>query len=70
MVDAGFTSVFVGIETPSLEALRAAKKTQNLRGDLGDAIRHLTRSGLEVYGGFIVGFDTDGPEIFAAHSGV
>ncbi|HEX9052840.1 MAG TPA: B12-binding domain-containing radical SAM protein [Anaeromyxobacter sp.] len=64
MVDAGFGQVFVGVETPSLEALAQAKKTQNLRMPQAGAIEELTRAGLEVYAGFIVGFDTDGPDIF------
>jgi radical SAM superfamily enzyme YgiQ (UPF0313 family) len=59
MVEAGFSSVFLGIETPSPEALRQAGKKQNLRLDLEDAVDRLTRAGLEVMGGFIVGFDTD-----------
>ncbi|MBI4616186.1 MAG: B12-binding domain-containing radical SAM protein [Planctomycetes bacterium] len=66
MVEAGFSSVFVGIESPSEDALRDAGKKQNLRMDVGEAIDSLTRSGLEVMGGFIVGFDADGPGIFEA----
>ena len=65
MVDAGFSSVFLGIETPSVEALAQAKKLQNLRMAPADAIDRITREGIEVMGGFIVGFDCDGPEIFA-----
>jgi radical SAM superfamily enzyme YgiQ (UPF0313 family) len=65
MVDAGFSSVFLGIETPSVEALEQAKKVQNLRVDPSEAIDRITRAGIEVMGGFIVGFDSDGPEIFA-----
>jgi radical SAM superfamily enzyme YgiQ (UPF0313 family) len=64
MVQAGFGQVFVGIETPSSEALAHARKTQNLRMPQERAIEELTRAGLEVYAGFIVGFDTDGPDIF------
>jgi radical SAM superfamily enzyme YgiQ (UPF0313 family) len=64
MVEAGFGQVFVGIETPSLESLALTKKTQNLRMPQELAIEGLTRAGLEVYAGFIVGFDTDGPDIF------
>jgi len=59
MVQAGFECVFLGIETPSLEALEGAGKKQNLRFDLSEAIDHITRAGIEVYGGFIVGFDED-----------
>jgi radical SAM superfamily enzyme YgiQ (UPF0313 family) len=65
MVAAGFTSVFVGIETPSVKALEQTRKFHNLRVDLSAAIDRITRAGLEVMGGFIVGFDTDGEEVFA-----
>jgi radical SAM superfamily enzyme YgiQ (UPF0313 family) len=65
MVDAGFTAVFVGIESPSAASLREAGKKQNLRMDQGEAVRILTRAGLEVFAGFIVGFDGDDPGIFA-----
>jgi radical SAM superfamily enzyme YgiQ (UPF0313 family) len=64
MVEAGFTSVFVGIETPSAEALAETHKLQNLRMAPAAAVEILTRAGLEVYAGFIVGFDADGPDIF------
>ena len=64
MSSAGFAAVFLGIETPSVEALRDAHKVQNLRGDLKEAVEVLSRAGLEVMGGFIVGFDSDSPEIF------
>jgi hypothetical protein len=65
MVDAGFSAVFLGIETPSVEALRLTKKHQNLRLDPSEAVDRITRAGIEVMGGFIVGFDSDGPDIFA-----
>ena len=65
MVRAGFTSVFLGIETPSPEALKETHKLQNLRLAPSEAVRRITQAGLEVYAGFIVGFDSDGPEIFA-----
>lgn len=63
-VEAGFTAVFVGIETPSRDALRAANKLHNAGLDLRASVLALTRAGLEVMGGFIVGFDGDGPEAF------
>jgi len=59
MVEAGFTSVFVGVETPSEEALRGAGKLQNTGLDLEAAVRLLSERGLEVMAGFIVGFDSD-----------
>jgi radical SAM superfamily enzyme YgiQ (UPF0313 family) len=67
MVAAGFSAVFVGIETPSTAALESAGKRQNLRVDPAEAVRSLTASGLEVYAGFILGFDTDGADIFDRH---
>ncbi len=66
MTEAGFTSVFLGIESPSPEALKAAKKYQNVNVDLPQAIDRLTRSGLQVMGGFIVGLDQDTPDVFDA----
>jgi radical SAM superfamily enzyme YgiQ (UPF0313 family) len=59
MVRAGFDSVFVGIETPSTEALRESHKAQNLAVDLQAAVNQLVRHGLDVSAGFIVGFDSD-----------
>jgi len=64
MTRAGFTSVFVGIETPSPEALRETRKLQNLKRDLVEQVHGLLSRGLDVWGGFILGFDADGPEMF------
>lgn len=64
MVEAGFRGVFLGIETPSLEGLRETGKLQNARGSLLDSVRTIHRAGMVVHGGFIVGFDSDGEEIF------
>jgi radical SAM superfamily enzyme YgiQ (UPF0313 family) len=66
MIAAGFRSVFVGIETPSKSALAEAHKGQNLRMDLAEAVDRMTAAGLEVMGGFIVGFDSDRDDIFEA----
>jgi radical SAM superfamily enzyme YgiQ (UPF0313 family) len=66
MVEAGFTTVFLGIETPSVESLKHTHKLQNLKLPLQESVLRLTRAGLEVYAGFIVGFDTDGDHIFEA----
>jgi radical SAM superfamily enzyme YgiQ (UPF0313 family) len=59
MVDAGFTSVFVGLESPDPETLIKTQKKQNLRMDPAEAVMALSRAGLEVFAGFIVGFDGD-----------
>ncbi len=64
MVKAGFKSVFVGIETPSEEGLAECKKTQNTNRNLIDSVKQMQRSGLQVMGGFIVGFDSDTESIF------
>jgi radical SAM superfamily enzyme YgiQ (UPF0313 family) len=66
MVAAGFTSVFLGIESPSSDALKSAGKTQNLIRDLSESVEIITASGLEVMGGFIVGFDQDDDGVFEA----
>ena len=64
MVDAGFDAVFLGIETPNRAALRETGKTQNLTRDPIERVRALMARGLDVWGGFILGFDNDGPDIF------
>jgi len=64
MVRAGFKKVFVGIETPQEESLVECAKTQNAKRDMLTAVQTIQRAGLEVMGGFIVGFDSDRPNIF------
>jgi len=64
LVSAGFTTVFVGIETPEEGSLEECSKYHNKNRDLIDSVKRLQNSGLEVQGGFIVGFDSDTPAIF------
>jgi radical SAM superfamily enzyme YgiQ (UPF0313 family) len=64
MVEANFMYVFLGIETPSLEALKGSSKFQNLRGDLVTNVNKIREAGLWVLAGFIVGFDSDDETIF------
>lgn len=64
MKRANFIRVFLGIETPVEASLRETKKLQNTRCDLLDSVRKIQSYGMEVMGGFIVGFDNDPPNIF------
>jgi radical SAM superfamily enzyme YgiQ (UPF0313 family) len=64
MVKAGFKKVFVGLETPSAASLQECHKVQNKGRDLVETVKTHQRAGLEVMGGFIVGFDSDRQDIF------
>ncbi len=64
MVAAGFNKVFLGLETPSEEGLKECGKAQNLRRSLSDSVTIIQNNGLAVMGGFIIGFDSDPPDIF------
>ncbi len=68
MTAANIAAVFVGVESPNEESLRETKKFQNLRrgGSMVEKVRRIQDSGLEVWGGMILGFDSDDERIFAA----
>lgn len=64
MAKAGFEAVFIGIESPNEKSLIECHKPQNTNRDLIASVRKIQKFGLEVQGGFIVGFDNDHPLIF------
>ena len=70
MVEAGFDSVFVGIETPNPKALLKTKKPQNTskteENYLQNAVRKIQQHGMQVQGGFILGLDSDDEDVFDA----
>lgn len=64
MVAAGFREVFIGIESPEEGSLKETGKVQNRNRDLVASVRRIHRAGLQVQGGFIVGFDSDSATVF------
>jgi radical SAM superfamily enzyme YgiQ (UPF0313 family) len=64
MADTGFNSVFIGIETPDETSLNECNKVQNKNRDLIQNITNIQQAGMQVSGGFIVGFDNDSPSVF------
>lgn len=64
MVKAGFNKVFLGLETPVEEGLKECGKAQNLRRNLSESVATIHDHGLAVMGGFIIGFDSDPPDVF------
>ena len=64
MVGAGFNSVFVGIETVDEDSLAECRKVQNTKRDLVECVKKIQRHGMQVQGGFILGFDNDKPSIY------
>jgi radical SAM superfamily enzyme YgiQ (UPF0313 family) len=64
MYEAGFDTVFIGVETPDEDSLTECNKTQNRHRDLLTDIKRIQHHGLQVQGGFILGFDSDTPSIF------
>jgi radical SAM superfamily enzyme YgiQ (UPF0313 family) len=66
MSKANFNKVFLGIETPSINSLKECGKYQNTKRDLAESVKIIHKNGMQVMGGFIVGFDNDKESIFEA----
>lgn len=64
MIQSGFDTLFIGIESPSEESLAECGKFQNRNRDLLSSVKKLQNCGFQIHGGFIVGFDSDIASIF------
>lgn len=62
MREANFITVFVGIETPEVDALKSIDKGHNAKLPILESINTLNSYGLEVTSGIILGLDTDSAE--------
>jgi radical SAM superfamily enzyme YgiQ (UPF0313 family) len=67
MRDANFSDVFIGIESPRKASLAEARKGQNEKLDLVDAVHTIQAHNLFVMAGMIAGFDHDDAGIFDEH---
>jgi radical SAM superfamily enzyme YgiQ (UPF0313 family) len=64
MTESGFDSAFIGIETPDENSLQECNKVQNKNRNMIESVKIIQKAGMQVSGGFIVGFDSDSPSIF------
>jgi len=64
MVEAGFKTIFVGIETTNEASLKECGKFHNMNRDMLESVRTLQNNGLIVTAGFIIGFDNDTDSVF------
>ncbi len=64
LVETGFNSTFIGIETPEEKSLNYCNKVQNINRDLIQSVKKIQQAGIQVSAGFIVGFDSDTPTVF------
>lgn len=62
MVECNFKKVFLGIETPDQDSLTLTSKFQNTRDPLTESIDKITKAGMQVMAGFIIGFDGEKPQ--------
>ncbi len=61
---ANFNKVFLGIETPLTDSLKECGKLQNMKRNLAESVKTIHKNGMQVMGGFIVGFDNDTEHVF------
>lgn len=61
---AGLRRIFVGIETINEASLRETGKRQNLLTPTAEAVARITRAGIGIRAGIVIGFDHDGEDIF------
>lgn len=54
-----FFAVFVGIESPDEDTLKAMRKKQNTRRSIPESVHKIYAAGMFVTAGFIVGFDSE-----------
>ena len=59
MQAASFVNVFIGIETPEVDALKQMRKDHNAALPMMESIRTLNSYGIEITSGIILGLDTD-----------
>lgn len=64
--EAGFVWVFIGIESPDEASLKETKKLQNTRQDILGSVKKIYANGLDIFAGFIIGFDNDTVKTFEA----
>jgi radical SAM superfamily enzyme YgiQ (UPF0313 family) len=64
MIDAGFATVFIGIETPDPDGLEECGKYHNKNRNMLESVKKFQNMGFEVNAGFILGFDSDKETVF------
>jgi radical SAM superfamily enzyme YgiQ (UPF0313 family) len=67
LAEANFSTILIGIESPSIDSLKEIRKVQNLRGDMATNCKKVMSHGMIISGSMIVGFDHDTPDIFDEH---
>jgi radical SAM superfamily enzyme YgiQ (UPF0313 family) len=65
MALAGCTGVFIGFESLADENLAESRKRTPRAADYARRVRLLHDHGIQVNGSFVLGFDADGPDVFA-----